>query len=108
MLPAIRSSVVCCSSSPSPCWLRSRRCGPRIGERQSASINVGRIMTASWIASGLGMPLEPARPCDATSTRLMTVRSEEHTSELQSRQYLVCRLLLEKKTTIQLHYYTDT
>src|SRR3712207_8408735 len=29
-------------------------------------------------------------------------RSEEHTSELQSRQYLVCRLLLEKKTTILL------
>src|SRR3712207_7146782 len=27
-------------------------------------------------------------------------RSEEHTSELQSRQYLVCRLLLEKKKTI--------
>src|SRR3712207_8559729 len=26
-----------------------------------------------------------------------TLRSEEHTSELQSRQYLVCRLLLEKK-----------
>src|SRR5258707_6852625 len=28
-------------------------------------------------------------------------RSEEHTSELQSRQYLVCRLLLEKKNTQQ-------
>src|SRR3712207_8703508 len=28
---------------------------------------------------------------------LMATRSEEHTSELQSRQYLVCRLLLEKK-----------
>src|SRR3712207_9043675 len=28
-------------------------------------------------------------------------RSEEHTSELQSRQYLVCRLLLEKKNTRQ-------
>src|SRR3712207_7997179 len=27
----------------------------------------------------------------------LTTRSEEHTSELQSRQYLVCRLLLEKK-----------
>src|SRR3712207_7148558 len=27
------------------------------------------------------------------------IRSEEHTSELQSRQYLVCRLLLEKKKT---------
>src|SRR3712207_7978464 len=31
--------------------------------------------------------------------RLAEVRSEEHTSELQSRQYLVCRLLLEKKKT---------
>src|SRR3712207_7941946 len=29
--------------------------------------------------------------------RLEEIRSEEHTSELQSRQYLVCRLLLEKK-----------
>src|SRR3712207_6913532 len=29
------------------------------------------------------------------------VRSEEHTSELQSRQYLVCRLLLEKKKRIR-------
>src|SRR3712207_8717917 len=32
-------------------------------------------------------------------------RSEEHTSELQSRQYLVCRLLLEKKK--QSHDYTS-
>src|SRR3712207_8184435 len=31
---------------------------------------------------------------------LALVRSEEHTSELQSRQYLVCRLLLEKKKNI--------
>src|SRR3712207_7088673 len=30
-------------------------------------------------------------------TDLLDLRSEEHTSELQSRQYLVCRLLLEKK-----------
>src|SRR3712207_7479162 len=29
--------------------------------------------------------------------RMVVARSEEHTSELQSRQYLVCRLLLEKK-----------
>src|SRR3712207_7238333 len=32
-------------------------------------------------------------------------RSEEHTSELQSRQYLVCRLLLEKKTKQQENSY---
>src|SRR3712207_7151889 len=31
---------------------------------------------------------------------VVSVRSEEHTSELQSRQYLVCRLLLEKKKKI--------
>src|SRR3712207_7334104 len=30
----------------------------------------------------------------------VAVRSEEHTSELQSRQYLVCRLLLEKKKNL--------
>src|SRR3712207_8214700 len=33
-------------------------------------------------------------------TPALTFRSEEHTSELQSRQYLVCRLLLEKKKTV--------
>src|SRR3712207_7524222 len=36
--------------------------------------------------------LQRQRPSNANS-----LRSEEHTSELQSRQYLVCRLLLEKK-----------
>src|SRR6476620_12620880 len=36
------------------------------------------------------------RPCEG---RAGARRSEEHTSELQSRQYLVCRLLLEKKKT---------
>src|SRR3712207_7562701 len=34
---------------------------------------------------------------DAEDLERRTARSEEHTSELQSRQYLVCRLLLEKK-----------
>src|SRR3712207_6933615 len=34
--------------------------------------------------------------------RTVEARSEEHTSELQSRQYLVCRLLLEKKTSLTL------
>src|SRR3712207_7365118 len=33
---------------------------------------------------------------------VFAVRSEEHTSELQSRQYLVCRLLLENKNTFRL------
>src|SRR3712207_7047474 len=35
------------------------------------------------------------------------LRSEEHTSELQSRQYLVCRLLLEKKNTTIITYVSS-
>src|SRR3712207_9335128 len=41
-------------------------------------------------AKGTGLGL-------AIVKKIMEERSEEHTSELQSRQYLVCRLLLEKK-----------
>src|SRR3712207_8997361 len=42
----------------------------------------------------------PAGPRPASSSAApRAARSEEHTSELQSRQYLVCRLLLEKKNT---------
>src|SRR5258707_1844689 len=41
--------------------------------------------------------------CKGTARR-ETARSEEHTSELQSRQYLVCRLLLEKKKIDQENY----
>src|SRR3712207_8438000 len=43
----------------------------------------------------------PAEPIPAAGTW----RSEEHTSELQSRQYLVCRLLLEKKKRIMKSSY---
>src|SRR3712207_8231034 len=39
----------------------------------------------------------------ALPERYFDVRSEEHTSELQSRQYLVCRLLLEKKKNREMH-----
>src|SRR3712207_7055255 len=41
-----------------------------------------------YISPGMGQPSDPSFH--------VTARSEEHTSELQSRQYLVCRLLLEK------------
>src|SRR3712207_9064152 len=44
--------------------------------------------SAMWLATACAWPL---------GTKAMMQRSEEHTSELQSRQYLVCRLLLEKK-----------
>src|SRR3712207_8470260 len=55
----------------------------------------GWPMTASTEVSVRGMVCWWVR---APPQRLgSTYRSEEHTSELQSRQYLVCRLLLEKK-----------
>src|SRR3712207_8396825 len=51
----------------------------------------------------LGVRREPRirSPVPATASRESRKRSEEHTSELQSRQYLVCRLLLEKKNILQ-------
>src|SRR3712207_9576623 len=45
----------------------------------------------------LGDDLVAAARLDRVVEALAALRSEEHTSELQSRQYLVCRLLLEKK-----------
>src|SRR3712207_6997470 len=48
------------------------------------------------LSSVSGEPSQ-ARPCARRT------RSEEHTSELQSRQYLVCRLLLEKKKAAFYH-----
>src|SRR3712207_6895213 len=55
---------------------------------------VSRFTSAFWIASRCSGPLRLLKAVIARSFRW---RSEEHTSELQSRQYLVCRLLLEKK-----------
>src|SRR5947209_14191949 len=46
-----------------------------------------------------GFGAHAAHRIAAARGRDPVVRSEEHTSELQSRQYLVCRLLLEKKKT---------
>src|SRR3712207_7998518 len=47
------------------------------------------VAYTAWTAHALPAEIEPGLEA--------TARSEEHTSELQSRQYLVCRLLLEKK-----------
>src|SRR5258707_5098922 len=46
-------------------------------------------------AASVALPLMVAARRDSVGH--LATRSEEHTSELQSRQYLVCRLLLEKK-----------
>src|SRR5258707_12064860 len=59
------------------------------------------ILAATWLTSSVtpGMSGKMhAHCCRYSAPRRL--RSEEHTSELQSRQYLVCRLLLEKKNKI--------
>src|SRR2546430_7786520 len=57
----------------------------------------------SYTPCGAGLP-QPARSATALSTArclgCLLIRSEEHTSELQSQSNLVCRLLLEKKKMI--------
>src|SRR3712207_8476168 len=70
-----------------------------------ANANNGNMPRTSAKSSSLkrvpGCPIAASNVPDMTLAiggMLATARSEEHTSELQSRQYLVCRLLLEKKT----------
>src|SRR3712207_8529219 len=73
---------------------------------RSPSLVRGATRTSSRRAGDRGRKLRGSRaPGDRTSPRARSGprgRSEEHTSELQSRQYLVCRLLLEKKIIIYL------
>ena len=64
--------------------------------------DVQQIITSMSHASCLLDPIPPWLVKKCTNELVPTItkmRSEEHTSELQSRQYLVCRLLLEKKKT---------
>src|SRR3712207_6859736 len=71
---------------------RSRGSRLHRGRRPARGAGEGRGRAARVPAAVSGRPDAAARG--------PTVRSEEHTSELQSRQYLVCRLLLEKKKIV--------
>src|SRR5436305_9201475 len=85
-----------------------RRVRPLVGRvRVVAPAQLERIdveLSRELVEQGL----EPERPFDETRCaerlhrRRVDLRSEEHTSELQSRPQLVCRLLLEKKNDKQL------
>src|SRR3712207_8655525 len=82
-------SLVVSSDSDEPVTMYLRKQGP--GE-----------VTAADIAPPAGVEVHNPELHIATLNgkgrlEIELVRSEEHTSELQSRQYLVCRLLLEKK-----------
>src|SRR5258707_8944968 len=68
----------------------------RLGQRKDDE-HVHRDVVAQ--AGGADLVGDANAPEDFHGARI--ARSEEHTSELQSRQYLVCRLLLEKKKNHQ-------
>src|SRR2546425_9604440 len=72
---------------------RSRR-------RSVSSCTAATIGSLCAVRAGRGRCSESSAAGATTMTRS---RSEEHTSELQSLAYLVCRLLLEKKKTLTCH-----
>src|SRR5690606_41163160 len=76
------------AAAPSPCCAASvHHSAPR-----SSPTSSRRRCSVAWAHSRAHWPASPSSsPCRCCS------RSEEHTSELQSRENLVCRLLLEKK-----------
>src|SRR3712207_6861367 len=77
------------AASPSPATFR------RPGARRLVRVIAGGSRRGS---SACPRPRRK-RGCRRAGRNRPARRSEEHTSELQSRQYLVCRLLLEKKNT---------
>src|SRR5436309_7864085 len=71
---------------------RSMQSGsPSFGTPESAT----GLLCTGQLARHLGLPWRSGG--GFTSSQTVDARSEEHTSELQSRENLVCRLLLEKK-----------
>src|SRR3712207_7052997 len=84
---------------------------------RSASLREGMdetlTVTRLGVRGTLKRTLASTNPCESMVETVRRVarnvkRSEEHTSELQSRQYLVCRLLLEKKKhklIVRLYYH---
>src|SRR3989442_9772042 len=77
---------------------RSRRAAPRDlpgGELGPCRARGGGGMRRiAYVCADAGVPVFGSK---GSSVHVQEIRSEEHTSELQSRPHLVCRLLLEKK-----------
>src|SRR3712207_8859486 len=77
-----------------PIWLRNSRPSSDRAANTTTTLSARRTRRASSAVSERSNPRRSRTSC---ARQRSATRSEEHTSELQSRQYLVCRLLLEKK-----------
>src|SRR3712207_8673900 len=79
---------------------RSEQLREQAGDDPGALLVFARVaqgLSQKELARRLGLKEQAIQRYEAERYRGISLRSEEHTSELQSRQYLVCRLLLEKK-----------
>src|SRR5438445_8073630 len=98
--PSAPASRFCSCKTSSRCLtsMRGRSGFSGLCTTRISSVTEGRWRERAWAIIDLPVPGGP------TSKKMIAQalsRSEEHTSELQSRQYLVCRLLLEKKKKAQ-------
>src|SRR3712207_8183746 len=76
---------------------------PRYDSRLDYLVHTSALPNNSWAGCCRFSPRSRFVCSRSGRTLHSPPRSEEHTSELQSRQYLVCRLLLEKKNKISTH-----
>src|SRR5690606_41208713 len=86
----------CLTDFPYTTLFRSRRVPPD-SRRPAATAPGTRRRTSHTPAAQIPCPWPPGRSRSPSPRSCPRPRSEEHTSELQSRENLVCRLLLEKK-----------
>src|SRR3712207_7458356 len=85
------------SGAAAALWLRRREPRLRVIIAEARTVAAGASgRNAGMLLAGLSEHYDRMTEFFGRE-RAREIRSEEHTSELQSRQYLVCRLLLEKK-----------
>src|SRR3712207_8974405 len=84
---------------------RSIRAGAHPAKRVLPAHRTGNCSGCELVVVGEAVLVCLLQPSGESRVPALDPRSEEHTSELQSRQYLVCRLLLEKKKKQHLYAY---
>src|SRR3712207_8836824 len=80
---------------------------PRGSRRRTSGLRREEVAALCHMSADYYARLERERG-PQPSEQMLASRSEEHTSELQSRQYLVCRLLLEKKKNFSICISTSS
>src|SRR3712207_7410168 len=99
---------ICSGSAPrsvqSKAWVAKAPCGSRTSTQRMGTAG-NPVLYQTAVPEAISTVHSPLPYQLSTLAGVQEVlRSEEHTSELQSRQYLVCRLLLEKKKIIKLNF----